>query len=175
MLQEHSALLYHTMLLEWMEFRWKSRSLEVAMSSTPWKRLLGNIHGHVSKSRAIAKYNAEEVQAHYLKFLHHCEQWDLFRGNCLGLYVDFSGYGSHSDLCHVALVLYVTSAVLYPNSVPPQSHTRPHLVAINASLNSNGYTIWWRGDKSLLLIPQCAISEGQGTVHFPQAAKKIKK
>lgn len=27
------------------------------------------------------------------------------------------------------------------------------------------------GDKSLLFIPQCAISEGQGAVHFPQAKK----
>lgn len=73
----------------------------------------------------------------------------------------------------------VTSAVLYqsPNSLLPRLHIRPHLVAINASMASNGYTIWWRGRgcKSLLVIPQCAISEGQGTVHFPQAVKRNQK
>lgn len=50
-----------------------------------------------------------------------------------------------------------------------------HLVAINAYMASNGYTIWWRENKSPLVIPQCAISEGQGTVHFPEAEGRKKK
>lgn len=85
----------------------------------------------------------------------------------MGYYVDFSGDGSQADLFHVACVCIVSQQSL-------KLHVTPHLVAINASMASNGYTIWWTGNKSLLVIPQCAISEGQGTVHFPQAEKRNK-
>lgn len=78
-------ILYLRLHLEWLEFRRKSRSLVIAMSSTLKKTLLGNIHGHVLKSDAITKHNAEEVRALcYLKFLHRSKQWDLFRGKLFG-------------------------------------------------------------------------------------------
>lgn len=47
----------------------------------------------------------------YLKFLYHSKQCDLFRGNCFGHYVDFSGDGSQSDLYHVAWVYDFSSIV----------------------------------------------------------------
>lgn len=78
-------ILHLRLLLEWMEFRWKSRSPVTAVLSTLKKSLLGNIHEHFVKSDAITKHNAKEVQALcYLKFLHHSKQWDLFSGKLFG-------------------------------------------------------------------------------------------
>lgn len=140
------------------------------------KRLLGNIHWHVLKSEAITKYDAEEVQAVcYLKFLHYSKQWDLFRGNRLGLYVDFRGDGSQSDLCHVERAVHVTSVVLYPNSLPPRSHARPHLVAKNASGLQWVHHLLGRGAKSLTVYsPVCHFRRSRNCT-FPVDSKKWNK
>lgn len=84
----------------YLRMQWNSDSLvfstvhieEMPVGKDPWTCL----------SNAITKYNAEEVQALcYLKFLQHCKQKELFKGNCLGYYVDFSGDMNQLDLCHV--------------------------------------------------------------------------
>lgn len=88
-----------------------------------------------------------------------------------GYYVDFR----ESIWPGLAWSDYVTSAVLYTSGFPPRSHISPPpcchkwlhaLQWLHHLVESEG--------QSLLLIPQRAISEGQGPAHFPQAEKRNK-
>lgn len=100
----------------------------------------------VLESDAITKHNAEEVQALcYLKFLHRGKTMrSIQREIVWGIMLISVVMGV--NLTCVTWSECVTSAVLYqsPNSLLPRLHIRPHLVTINASMASNGYTIWWR-------------------------------
>lgn len=170
-LQEHTVV--HICILDCIRNDWNSDGNQsvvcyfncyvVHVEEKPFGKYLWMFWGRMQSQSIMQK----EVQALcYLKFLYNSKQWNLFRGSCFGYYVDFTGDGSQSDLYHVEW--------LYDQQycIPPRSHVRPHLVAINVSMDSNGYTIWWWGDKSLQIVPQCAILKGQGTVCFLWVEKR---
>lgn len=100
---------------------------------------------------------AQEVQALYLKASHHNKQCDPFSRKAFWRVWRFEGWWSRNDPLHVANV----TLARYACYTPPCNYKCLH-----------GHRLMDGGAKRLLVIPWCAISEGQGTVRFLQARGK---